>query len=56
MLNTTEKIILGIIIAAITVPAWLYACAAMADNAPRDSDPHLQRVLPRQPLLRPHHL
>lgn len=49
MLTTTEKIILGIILAAITAPAWLYACAAMADNAARDSDPIYSGFCPDSP-------
>ena len=49
MLNTTEKIILGIIIAAITAPAWLYACAAMVDNALRDDDYYYSGSCPDSP-------
>ena len=49
MLTTTEKIIIGIIIAAITAPAWLYACAAMADNALRDDDYYYSGSCPDSP-------
>ena len=49
MLTTTEKIIIGIIIAAITAPAWLYACAAMADNALREDDYYFSGSCPDSP-------
>lgn len=48
-MDTAIKILLGILLVGITAPLWLYALAAMVDNALREDDYYFSGSCPDSP-------
>lgn len=53
MMSTTEKLVLGVCLAVLTAPLWLWVLACMADNALRDAEYPYSGFCPDCPVWGP---